>query len=318
LQKWRRFEINAVDLEAGASMAAGDDDDEGEAGEGAPTVFELRDHPVMLASSVAVIFGVETREIVQNIKNNNKGVTPMFPERYAFEATGEELDALRSAGLISKSGRGGSRALPWLVTRKGAIRLAMIMKSQKTIEAADILVDVFDEVLVQLKSGQRRITVANPALLRATRPDATFETLRKRFLGALEEMLNTEIDEGRGTTVKDELHETAAEAIGYVREWLRGKKVSNEKVEAETLLIVEQARDLYERRQADLADRRLDRERKALENFRLKISILKEAFEALSSLAPNAVIEMVEGFAQSAAALPSTNSIPNRGKPQGE
>jgi hypothetical protein len=318
LQKWRRFEINAVDLEAGASMAVGDDDDEGEAGEGAPTVFELRDHPVMLASSVAVIFGVETREIVQNIKNNNKGVTPMFPERYAFEATGEELDALRSAGLISKSGRGGSRALPWLVTRKGAIRLAMIMKSQKTIEAADILVDVFDEVLVQLKSGQRRITVANPALLRATRPDATFETLRKRFLGALEEMLNTEIDEGRGTTVKDELHETAAEAIGYVREWLRGKKVSNEKVEAETLLIVEQARDLYERRQADLADRRLDRERKALENFRLKISILKEAFEALSRLAPNAVIEMVEGFAQSAAALPATNSIPNRGKPQGE
>ena len=299
-------------------MAAGDDDDEGEAGEGAPTVFELRGHPVMLASSVAVIFGVETREIVQNIKNNNKGVTPMFPERYAFEATGEELDALRSAGLISKSGRGGSRALPWLVTRKGAIRLAMIMKSQKTIEAADILVDVFDEVLVQLKSGQRRITVANPALQRATRPDATFETLRKRFLGALEEMLNTEIDEGRGTTVKDELHETAAEAIGYVREWLRGKKVSNEKVEAETLLIVEQARDLYERRQADLADRRLDRERKALENFRLKISILKEAFEALSRLAPNAVIEMAEGFAQSAAALPATNSIPNRGKPQGE
>jgi hypothetical protein len=103
-----------------------------------------------------------------------------------------------------------------------------------------------------------------------------------------------------------------------VREWLRGKKVSNEKVEAETLLIVEQARDLYERRQADLADRRLDRERKALENFRLKISILKEAFEALSRLAPNAVIEMVEGFAQSAAALPATNSIPIRGKPQGE
>ncbi len=34
------------------------------------TAFDLRDQPVMLASDVALIFGVETREIVQNIKSS--------------------------------------------------------------------------------------------------------------------------------------------------------------------------------------------------------------------------------------------------------
>lgn len=35
-------------------------------------VFELRGYFVMFAASVAEVFNVETREIVQNIKRNNK------------------------------------------------------------------------------------------------------------------------------------------------------------------------------------------------------------------------------------------------------
>jgi hypothetical protein len=95
------------------------------------TVFVLRDQPVMLAAEVALIFAVETREIVQNIKTN----TDIFPEKYAFQLTHSEAEYLRSAGLISKPGRGGSRALPWVVTRKGTIRLATIMRSPRAIEA---------------------------------------------------------------------------------------------------------------------------------------------------------------------------------------
>ena len=53
--------------------------------EGGPRVFEVRSHFVMLAASVAEVFNVETREIVQNIKRNNKGPRPLFHERYAFQ-----------------------------------------------------------------------------------------------------------------------------------------------------------------------------------------------------------------------------------------
>ncbi|MCK5817287.1 MAG: ORF6N domain-containing protein [Candidatus Marinimicrobia bacterium] len=87
-------------------------------------IFELRGYLVMLASDVAKIFDVETRLLNQNIKANNKNDPPLFPEKYAFQLTDEETECLRSSGMISKLTRGGSRATPWVVTRKGAIRLA--------------------------------------------------------------------------------------------------------------------------------------------------------------------------------------------------
>jgi len=63
--------------------------------------------------------------------------------------------------VISKPGRVGSRALPWVVTRKRAIRLVTIMDVPKAVEAADIFVAVFDEVLVQIHQSQNTIKISN-------------------------------------------------------------------------------------------------------------------------------------------------------------
>ena len=41
-----------------------------------------------------------------------------FPEKYAFQVNKKELGQLRSLGVIPKPGRGGSRAMPWVVTRE--------------------------------------------------------------------------------------------------------------------------------------------------------------------------------------------------------
>ena len=129
--------------------------------EGGASVFELRGYLVMIAADVADIFNVKTREIVQNIKRNNEGIRLLFPERYAFQISKQELVHLRSLGVISKPGRGGYRALPWIVTRKGAIRLATLMKVPTAMDAADVFVDVFDEVLGQVFQGKKMIQVSN-------------------------------------------------------------------------------------------------------------------------------------------------------------
>ena len=71
--------------------------------------------------------------------------------------------SLRSLGVISKPGRGGTRALPWVVSRKGAIRLATIMKVPTAMDAADVFVDVFDEILGQVFQGKKMIQVSNPS-----------------------------------------------------------------------------------------------------------------------------------------------------------
>jgi len=74
----------------------------------------------MLASAVAESFGVETREVVQAVKRNPEKFTSI----HAFELTPEEQAFLTSQGVISKPGRGGGRALVWVLTQKGVVRLA--------------------------------------------------------------------------------------------------------------------------------------------------------------------------------------------------
>ena len=258
------------------------------------SVFELRGYLVMLAADVAEIFNVETREIVQNIKRNNEEIRPLFPERYAFQINKEELAHLRSLGVISKPGRGGNRALPWVVTRKGAIRLATIMKVPTAMDAADVFVDVFDEVLGQVFQGEKMIKVSNPSRISPDEEQLIqARKVRSKIASAIGSLLNTVVNTDQNTTVKDELGDVAKEAIDYVKEWLRNKKVGNEKIEAETYLLLEKARDIYERRQSELASAALDRERKVLENLEKRIDIVERLMKMHKQLEPNAVVNMV-------------------------
>ncbi|MFA6619056.1 MAG: ORF6N domain-containing protein [Candidatus Neomarinimicrobiota bacterium] len=149
-------------------------------------IFELRGYLVMLSSDVAKIFDVETRLLNQNIKSNNKHHLPLFPEKYAFQLTEEETENLRSLGMMSSFKHGGNRVPPWLVTRKGAIRLATILKSPKAMLAADIFVDIFDEVISGLQKGNKHISVSNPSRLL---PDEAYEkqinSIRKKIAMSL-------------------------------------------------------------------------------------------------------------------------------------
>ena len=262
--------------------------------ESGPSIFELRGYLVMLAAEVAEIFNVATRMIVQNIKRNNEGIRPLFPERYAFQISKQELAHLISLGVISKPGRGGTRALPWVVTRKGAIRLATIMKVPTAMDAADAFVDVFDEVLAQVFQGKKMIQVSNPSRIAPNEEQLNHaRKLRTKIAKAIDDLLNTVVNTDQNTTVKDELGNIAQEAVGYVKEWLRGKKIGNEKIEAETYLLIEKARDMYERRQSELASAALDQERKVLENLEKKIDIVERLLKMHNQLEPNAVVNMV-------------------------
>lgn len=249
--------------------------------------FTLRGEPVMLAPDVALIFGVETREIVQNITRN----LDIFPERYAFELTQAEVASLRSAGVISKPGRGGSRALPWAITRKGAMRLATIMKTPRAIQATDIFIDVFDEVLRQVQAGQGQLTLTNPSRLIETDADRTLiANLRQQLSDAISGLLNTVVDAKAKTTVADELRGVSAEAVSHLKAWLQSNTVANEKIRAETLLILEQAQDMFERRQADMEDRAIDRVFKRIEAVKAVMAIYRE-------LEPSALVDLTRSFA---------------------
>ena len=62
----------------------------------AQRIRSVRGHKVMLASDLAVLYGVETRALVQAVKRNQE----RFPQDFAFQLTEQELATLRSQFVI--------------------------------------------------------------------------------------------------------------------------------------------------------------------------------------------------------------------------
>ncbi|HOD97434.1 MAG TPA: ORF6N domain-containing protein [Syntrophales bacterium] len=94
-------------------------------------ILLIRDEKVMLDSSLAILYGVETREIVQAVKRN----IGRFPDDFMFQLTAEEFDLLRSQSVISKPvGRGGRRYLPYAFTEQGVAMLSSVLKSERAIK----------------------------------------------------------------------------------------------------------------------------------------------------------------------------------------
>ena len=106
-------------------------------------VLTIRDQNVLLDRSVAELYGVETREINQAVKNN----PDKFPEGYIIDLTPEEWLSLRSKFLIlndAPSGRGRhTKYTPQAFTERGLYMLATILKSARATQTTIAIVDAF-------------------------------------------------------------------------------------------------------------------------------------------------------------------------------
>ena len=100
-------------------------------------IIHLREQDVILDFAVAELYGVETREINQAVKNNpNK-----FPEGYVFEIDKQEFADLRSKKLIANSPK--SRTIPKAFTEKGLYMLATILKGDKATDTTIAIIEAF-------------------------------------------------------------------------------------------------------------------------------------------------------------------------------
>lgn len=101
-------------------------------------VLTVGEQSVLLDSSVAELYGVETKRVNEAVRNN----PDKFPEGYIIALSTEEWDSLRSKiSTLKKPGRGKhAKFLPKAFTEKGLYMLATILKSPKatqtTIEAS--------------------------------------------------------------------------------------------------------------------------------------------------------------------------------------
>lgn len=100
-------------------------------------IISLRGQQVILDCDVAELYGVQTKEINQAVKNNPR----KFPEGYIFELDDQEFSALRSKILTTKFQK--TRQLPKAFTERGLYMLATILKGERAEQTTLAIVETY-------------------------------------------------------------------------------------------------------------------------------------------------------------------------------
>jgi hypothetical protein len=103
-------------------------------------IIEIREQSVLLDSSVAEIYGVETKRINEAVKNN----PDKFPQDYMFELNELEFEDLRSK--ISSAKFAKTRVSPKAFTEKGLYMIATILRSKQAVDATFAIIETFSKI----------------------------------------------------------------------------------------------------------------------------------------------------------------------------
>ena len=101
----------------------------------------MRNQPVLIDADVAELYGVQTKEVNQAVKNN----PDKFPFGYLFE-----LDKYEKAELVKNFDHLNklkfSKVAPTAFTERGLYMLATILKGKRAVETTLAIVDTFVQV----------------------------------------------------------------------------------------------------------------------------------------------------------------------------
>jgi len=107
----------------------------------------IRGQRVMLDSDLAMIYGVTTKRLNEQLKRNRL----RFPPDFAFQLTVQEFRNLKSRIATSSlrsqfgtsSSHGGKRKLPLVFTEHGALMFASVLNSEIAVQASVRVVRAF-------------------------------------------------------------------------------------------------------------------------------------------------------------------------------
>ena len=129
-------------------------------------IINLRGQQVILDCDVADLYGVQTKEINQAVKNNPR----KFPDGYIFELDNQEFSALRSKILTTKFQK--TRQLPKAFTERGLYMLATILKGERAEQTTLAIVETYaklkelSRVIVELPQQEEDAIVQKQLLHR--------------------------------------------------------------------------------------------------------------------------------------------------------
>jgi len=93
------------------------------------SILLIRGHKVILDADLAVLYGVETKQLIRAIKRN----LPRFPDDFMFQLNEEEFENLRFH-FGTSSQWGGRRYAPYAFTEQGVAMLSSVLHSRRAIQ----------------------------------------------------------------------------------------------------------------------------------------------------------------------------------------
>lgn len=103
-------------------------------------IFAIRGQRVILDEDLALMYGVETRRLNEQVNRNRK----RFPKDFMFTLTSKEYANLKSQNATSRWG--GRRKLPNAFTEQGVAMLSSVLNSDIAIEVNIRIIRVFTQL----------------------------------------------------------------------------------------------------------------------------------------------------------------------------
>ena len=103
-------------------------------------IYFIRNQKVMFDSDLALLYGIETKRLNEQVKRN----LSRFPADFMFKLTENEFQNLKSQ--VATSSWGGTRKLPYAFTEHGVLMLSSVLKSDKAIQTNIQIMRIFTKV----------------------------------------------------------------------------------------------------------------------------------------------------------------------------
>jgi len=146
----------------------------------AQRILVLRGQKVLLDSDLAVLYGVDTKRLNEQVRRNRD----RFPVDFIFELNQAELDILRSQFATSRWG--GRRYAPMAFTEHGAIMVATVLRSPRATEISVYVVRAFVQLRGLLASHQELATKLSELEATTAQLSARHENFAEQLVQVIE------------------------------------------------------------------------------------------------------------------------------------
>ncbi len=120
-------------------------------------IYLIRGQKVMLDRDLALLYGVQTRRLKEQVRRNKD----RFPGDFMFELTKEELQDWRSQFATSNSEVMGLRRPPFAFTEHGVLMLSSVLKSKKAIAINIQIMRIFVRLRTMLLTHKELLVKMN-------------------------------------------------------------------------------------------------------------------------------------------------------------